>query len=694
MQIFLMKIALLLVFVFFVTEKAIADESIAQLPGIHIEAREISESLTTPSVEAAENKLKKIPGGTSIISQEVIRSGNTRSLEEALTFSPGVYARSRFGSDEVRISIRGSGISQTFNTRGIRLLRDGLPITEADGNVRPQLIDILNAQYIEVYRGANALEYGSALLGGAINLVSPNARTSNTYPIRLEVGSDNYLRGQATYGLVTENGMDIYNSITGIEHNGFRENSEQETLRYYGNIGKRWNNNHETRMHIDLQDSNLELPGSITKQQLEQDPSQANFASLLRNSQRDINLYRISAQHNVLLKNGGKAAFGASYQHLDTRIPLPFAFLEADQNDASVSTRFTQNIKFNKQIHNLTFGGLALWGDNEGDRFDYVNGDNKGRQIRDDDDRAWGIEAFFQDRIQVNSDTDIIIGTQLIHAKRETSEVPISVTGMSEESLDRSESYTGFNPRLGFIKKIGKDITIFGNINRSYEPPTVTEFSTLLDDGTFEILDAQKASTLELGIRRTDNKRLNYEITTYYSNIDDEILTQEDPSLPSGSNETVTSNANDTVHGGVEIGINGRITDNINLNMSYTYNDFKFDNDESYGNNTIPGIPHHIFNAELMYRSDSGFYIGPTINYSSDWYVDFENTTKADSYILLGAKMKYELDNNMQIFVQGVNLTDKVYASNTAITDVANNDSSLFNPGIDRSIFIGFQFEM
>ena len=694
MQIFQIKLSLLLIFVLFVVEKTFADESITQLPGIIVEETQLSESLTTPSIGAAETKLQKIPGGTSIIPQEVIRSGNTRSLEEALAFSPGVYARSRFGSDEVRISIRGSGISQTFNTRGIRLLRDGLPISEADGNVRPQLIDTLNAQYIEVYRGANALEYGSALLGGAINIVSPNARTSNTYPMRLEVGSNNYLRGQAAYGLVAENGMDVYNLITGIEQNGFRDNSEQETLRYYGNVGKRWNNNHETRVHIDLQDSNLELPGSLTKQQLEQDPSQANFASLLRNSQRDINLYRISTQHSVLLKNGGKAEFGASYQHLDTRIPLPFAFLEADQNDVSVSTRFIKNLGINGQTHNLTFGSLALWGDNEGDRFNYVNGDNKGRQIRDDDDRAWGIESFVQDRIQVNSNTDIIIGSQFIHAKRETSETPISATGMSEESIERSEIYTGFNPRLGFVKQINNHSTIFGNINRSYEPPTVTEFSSQLDDGTFEILDAQKASTLEFGIRRKDNKRLNYEITAYYSNIDDEILIQEDPSLSSGSGETVTSNANDTVHSGVEIGISGRITDNINLTMAYTYNNFKFDNDELYGNNAIPGIPQHILHAELMYRSLSGLYIGPTINYSSDWYVDFENTTKADSYLLLGAKMRYELYNGVQIFVQGVNLTDKVYASNTAITDVANSDSALFNPGIDRSIFLGFEFKI
>ena len=149
--------------------------------------------------------------------------------------------------------------SQDFNTRGVRLLRDGLPVSEADGNVRPQLIEPLNARYIEVYRGASALEFGSALLGGAINLVSPNARTQDSYPMRFELGADNYLRGQVAHGRVMNNGFDVYGSLTGIEQNGFRTNSEQETVRLYSNVGKRWSDVAETRVHLDLQDNNIEF---------------------------------------------------------------------------------------------------------------------------------------------------------------------------------------------------------------------------------------------------------------------------------------------------------------------------------------------------------------------------------------------------------------------------------------------------
>ena len=682
----------LLLISLFVLNTLQAEESAFQLPSIIIKGRSVDESLTTPSIETAKERVTQIPGGTNVIPEQVIRNGVTPSLQEALSLSPGVFARSRFGSDEVRISIRGSGISQTFNTRGVRLLRDGLPISEADGNVRSQLIDPLNAQYIEVYRGASALEYGSALLGGAINLVSPNARTQSLYPIRFEFGANNYLRGQIAHGWVTDNNLDVYSSFTGIEQNGFRTNSEQETVRYYGNIGKRWHESAETRIHIELQDNNIELPGSLTKQQLETDPTQGNADSVLRNSQRDINMFRISAQHSVLLENG-VADFGASVQHLDTRIPLSFAFLEADQNDVSISSRVTQNKIFNNNVHNIVFGGLAVWGDNEGDRFRYAFADVKGTQSRDDDDRAWGVELFAQDRFSLTKNTELVFGAQLIHASRKTSETPISLTGVEGSSVNRSNYYTGFNPRVGFTRQINNELQWFGNVSRSFEPPTVTEASTLLNDGSFEILDAQKATTFELGVRGKA-ANLNVDIAAYYSRVEDEILSQEDPSLPSGSGETVFSNANNTDHSGIEIGLQGEIIPRLNIAMTYTYNSFKFDNDDSFGNNELPGLPKHLLRAEVMVETESGFYFGPTLDYSSDWYVDFANTFKANAYTLFGAKLGYAFAEDFRIFAQAVNLADKEYASNTAIADMADETSSLFNPGLERSIFFGLELNM
>lgn len=687
------RLVLLLSLLFFSISTIVWAE---EIPEITVTANQGGKSLTSPSVEEAQIKLDSVAGGTTLVTQEQVREGVTRSLQEALALTPGVYARSRFGSDEVRLSIRGSGVTQTFNARGVRILRDGLPISEADGNVRPQLIETLNAQHIEVYKGANALEYGAATLGGAINIVSPNARNQERSFSRLEVGSDNYLRGQASHGWIFDNGWDLYTSLTGIEQNGFRENSEQETVRFYGNMGKRWNDNAESRLHLTWQDNNIELPGSLTEEQFADDPTQANEGSLRRNSQRDFNVFRLTGQHTINFGNNAKADFGINYQYLDMFHPLPFALLSADEHDLSFSVRVTQAFNVFSKNHNLVYGGLASYGEDKNGRFRYEDpeGEARGSRSQDDEDKAWGVELFAQDTIEITDRIDLILGTQVVYAERDFSQTPVSSTGLESDTISDRESYFGFSPRVGVTMQLNDKVQLFSNISRSFEPPTTGEFSEPLHSGDAEVLDGQVSTTFEVGSRGNIIDDLRYEIAVYYADINDEILFQEDPTLPSGSGFAVTSNADDTVHSGVEFGINGAVLPNLDLVAQYTYTNLEFDNDDTYGNNDIPGIPDHTFRAELIYRNNTGFYIGPTMEYSSDWYVDFENTASTESYTIWGAKAGYVFNDRMRLFFEAVNLEDDDYVSNTAITALANDNTAVFNPGLKRSLFGGLEIRM
>lgn len=100
-----------------------------------------------------------------------------------LDFAPGVLIQSRFGAEEARLSIRGSGIQRTFHGRGLWLMQDGMPLNLADGGFDMQAVEPLSANHIEVYRGANALQvYGAATLGGAINFISNTGYTGLAIP--------------------------------------------------------------------------------------------------------------------------------------------------------------------------------------------------------------------------------------------------------------------------------------------------------------------------------------------------------------------------------------------------------------------------------------------------------------------------------------------------------------------------------
>ena len=101
-----------------------------------------------------------------------------------LRYVPGVWAESQ-RHRRVFFSSRGSNLDATdYDKNGIKLLQDGLPVTAADGNNHNRDVDPLNARYVIVARGANALAYGASTLGGAIDFTTPTARNSDRRAVR------------------------------------------------------------------------------------------------------------------------------------------------------------------------------------------------------------------------------------------------------------------------------------------------------------------------------------------------------------------------------------------------------------------------------------------------------------------------------------------------------------------------------
>jgi hypothetical protein len=132
------------------------------------------DSLTLPGAVVAQQELQTIAGNASEIKADQFRGGAITSMDDALSLTPGVFAQPKEGSEEVRLSIRGSGLNVPFGSRGVQILRNGISLSRADGFSNPEPGDASNADYIEVYRGADALEFGAASLGGRHQCGFPN----------------------------------------------------------------------------------------------------------------------------------------------------------------------------------------------------------------------------------------------------------------------------------------------------------------------------------------------------------------------------------------------------------------------------------------------------------------------------------------------------------------------------------------
>ena len=140
------------------------------------------------------------------------------------------------------------------------------------------------------------------------------------------------------------------------------------------------------------------------------------------------------------------------------------------------------------------------------------------------------------------------------------------------------------------------------------------------------------------------------------------------------------------------MGMTARLPGHLEWRHSLAINDFRFDGDATYGNSRLPGIPHSLLRAELLYRN-YGFYAGPTLEVSPEsFYVDFAQNLKNDSYALLGFKAGQQLTPQISWFIEGRNLTNQKYAATTNVVRVASPTESVFLPGDGSSVYGGLQW--
>jgi hypothetical protein len=118
-----------------------------------------------------------------------------------------------------------------------------------------------------------------------------------------------------------------------------------------------------------------------------------------------------------------------------------------------------------------------------------------------------------------------------------------------------------------------------------------------------------------------------------------------------------------------------------------------FDQNAVYGDDRLPGIPVHVYEAQLLYQSPLGFYAGPNLlcNLSS-YPVDEANTLFADTYVLLGFCAGFRRTNGFSVFIDCRNLTNQHYAASIDVIADARTEPNpeVFHPGDGRPSTVEF----
>ena len=209
----------------------------------------------------------------------------------------------------------------------------------------------------------------------------------------------------------------------------------------------------------------------------------------------------------------------------------------------------------------------------------------------------------------------------------------------------------------------------------------------------FVDLDVQEAWTVEIGARGQRGP-FRYDIAAYRAQIDGELLNY----VVIPNNPALSFNAEDTVHQGIEAGLDWRLLKGepgrLTLRQTWTWSDFFFENDAAYGDNRLPIIPEHAYRAELKFEHPAGWFIAPSVEWTpQDIFVDYANTLKYPGYSVISLNAGLDLPGGVSVFADLRNLTGEKYVSNAnAVTDARTATTNVFTPGEGRSAYLGLRY--
>ncbi len=630
-------------------------------------------------VGAARQRLSETPGAVSVISQESYAKRFSLALDDMLRDAPGVYAQRKWGGD-IRISIRGSGLGAASHNRGLLIAQDGVPLNEADGYGDSQAVDPLLTRLVEVYRGGNALRFGGALLGGAINLVTPNGRTA-VFDNQIRVDGGGFGMARQNLQLARQAGdWDLFAAATNQTGQGWRPQSQQNIQFGALNLGRSFGEDREVRLIINGANINQEIPGALTLAQVRQNPRQpapANYANDQGRNQRGL---RASLRTTWRLNEATvvEAAVHAAWKDLDHPI---FQVIDQQSRNYGAFAR----LRWQGEIGGRRADGYAGAWLRKGDLDSafYLNRQGARGALQSLSlQNARAADLFGEGRLFVTERLVVIGGATWGTASRDYRS--FAVPGVPTSfNLTARTSYDWVAPRAGLLWEDESGAQLFANLTRSVEPPNFASLSPT--NAGLAPVRPQRAWTAEAGARGRRGA-FTWDLAIYRARLDGEMLQYTvAPGVPAA-----TFNADRTTHQGLEAALDWRMARGWRLRQTYTLSDFRFDGDAQYGDNRLPIAPKHFYRAELRYEHPAGWFVAPSLEWSAaDIWVDYRNATRARAYAVLNLNAGWALSRRVSVFLDVRNLADKAYVSNVQAAIAASPATAAYWPGDGRSAFGG-----
>jgi iron complex outermembrane receptor protein len=639
-------------------------------------------------------------------------------LDDAIAGVPGVVAQSRYGTSDVRLTIRGFGSrgagdrSNSGTSRGIRVLLNGVPETEPDGRTAFDNVDLSITTGIDVVRSNASASWGNAA-GGVVNISTIPEYTEPFVEQFNAIGGFGLQRFGARGGTLFGDAR-AFGSVVNSSFAGWRANSASSRTTFDGGIVAPLGDRTVFRTLLNASLNRFHIPGPLTREQMDADPTQANATYLARRERRDNKLGRVALalDHQVGDAQGFSAMLFAQPKYLQR------------------SERGTY-----RDFNRYHIGGNALYraagrlGEHARGTFSvgtdvaYQDGTILFYSLSATQDRGATLQQNKREganNFGVFVSEDIEIGDRwVLDVGARWDAITYSYSDNITPSANTTKSFTRTTPKLGLTFKPSAAHSWYVSIGGGVEAPAGNE--TDPEAGTpnavFAInplLDPIVSTTYEAGTRRTWApsaadafvRSVQYDVAAFFTTVTNEIVPYN------GGRFYFT--AGEAERKGVEVGttITARggwsLKGSVTL-MDATYASYVVDSVHygksgavaDYSGNQIVGIPQATFHSTLGWAPAAlrGVQLQAGVHHIGSYVVDDANTIDVPSSTVLNAGIvgtrPWSLGNGFGVrgSVMVTNLTDARYVGSAylnpdKITVNGTQVPAVYEPGLPRQVIV------
>ncbi|HEY3404139.1 MAG TPA: TonB-dependent receptor [Ohtaekwangia sp.] len=648
-----------------------------------------TEFLSEITVEAYQyhRTVIEVPASVGIVQQKDFTRFSNTSLLPVLNTLPGVRMEER-SPGSYRVAMRGSSLRSPFGVRNVKVYWNDLPFTDAGGNTYLNLFDFNSIQNIEAVKGPGSSLYGAGT-GGALLLSS--GYNKDAIQVSTVNGSYDLLRYTLSAQSRTDNAS-IRMNYGHQQSDGYREQSRM--IRDAVQVNGDFVSGEKGLLSATILYSDLfyETPGGLTKEQFEDDPTQARppggpnpGAAEQHASVFNRTFYSgLSYAYEWNEKWSNQTGVYGSFTQFENPTLRPLDYERRTEQGFGGRT----NTTFSFTNGRLNFGAEFQHGFSPIKTYESLQGQS-GVLQNDDEISIMTYFVFVQAEVDLPANFLLTVGASLnklnVDFKRLSVVPPVSETRNYNAIL---------SPRIAVLKKLTDHLSAYASYSQGYSPPTIQELYA--SNNTFnQNLGAERGTNLELGFKGDFLQRtLHAEIAAYNFRQEESIVIRHD------ANEAdYFVNEGETNQNGIEIltrwspVLTGSVLSNFSWWISYTLNKYEFEDYErdgvSFDGNALTGVAPNILSSGIDLALRSGIYANVTFAYTDEIPLNDANTEYADVYSLLGGRAGYRKawkSFSLDAFLGIDNALDEHYSLGHELNAVGGR---YYNPAPVRNYYFG-----